>query len=121
MFISPVHRRERAAAFADDTDFLDLEEHLTPPSELYAGTGGKPPLAFQMDTKSQKKKLVVSDCFHRLWYTSIVFMHTCIECGAGLVLLCNSLCWSLRLCRTLGLSGWSMWIRMSQDTACVIR
>ena len=58
--VFPVHRRDRTAAFADDTDFLDLEDHLTPPSELYAGTGGKPPLAFQMDTKSQKKKLVTA-------------------------------------------------------------
>ena len=54
-------RRERTTttAFADDTDFLDLEDHLTPPSELYAGSGGKPPLSFHMDTKSHKKKSVM--------------------------------------------------------------
>jgi hypothetical protein len=53
-----IFRRERTTttAFADDTDFLDLDDHLTPPSELYAGSGGKPPLTFHMDTKSHKKK-----------------------------------------------------------------
>lgn len=52
-------RRERTTtAFADDTDFLDLDDRLTPPSELYAGSGGKPPLTFQMETKSHKKKSV---------------------------------------------------------------
>ena len=55
-----IFRRERTTttAFADDTDFLDLDDHLTPPSELYAGSGGKPPLTFHMDTKSHKKKSV---------------------------------------------------------------
>ena len=54
-----MYRRERTTAFGDDTDFLDLEDHLPPPSELYAGTGGKPPLTFQMETKSHKKKLAL--------------------------------------------------------------
>ena len=50
-------RRDRTTtAFADETDFLDLGDHLTPPSELYAGSSGKPPLTFHMDTKMHKKK-----------------------------------------------------------------
>ena len=56
-------RRERASTLnisaEPEADFLDLEEHLISPSSIYAGTGGKPPLAFAMDTKSHRKRCVV--------------------------------------------------------------
>ena len=47
-------RREKI--FADEVEFLDFDDHLTPPSELYAGTGGKPLLPFHLDTKTHRKK-----------------------------------------------------------------
>lgn len=56
-------RRERASTLnisaEPEADFLDLEEHLISPSSIYAGTGGKPPLAFAMDTKSHRKRSTV--------------------------------------------------------------
>jgi hypothetical protein len=54
-------------AFADEVDFLDFDDHLTPPSELYTGSGGKPLLPFHLETKAHRKKnalqqsLLVSD------------------------------------------------------------
>lgn len=42
-----------------DSDVLDLDDNFTP-SSLYAGTGGKPPLAFSIsDTKPQRKRSVI--------------------------------------------------------------
>ena len=43
-------------AFADDVDFLDFDDRLTPPSELYTGSGGKPLLPFHLETKTHRKK-----------------------------------------------------------------
>lgn len=60
-------RRDRTTtAFADETDFLDFDGQLTPPSELYAGSGGKPPLSFHMDAKSHKKKWVKMTCWWQI-------------------------------------------------------
>jgi len=54
-----IHRRERSSAlnFMDlESDFLDLEDQLTSPSSFYTGTGGKPPLSFSLETKSNRKR-----------------------------------------------------------------
>lgn len=52
--------RERASALNlstdADTDLLDFEEHFSSPSSFYAGTGGKPPLAFSIDSKPSRKR-----------------------------------------------------------------
>ena len=63
MAFSFYFRRERLSALnissENENDFLtDLEDHLTSPSSLYTGTGGKPPLTFvPADTKLNKKRL----------------------------------------------------------------
>ena len=38
-----------------DNDLLDFEDHFSSPSSFYAGTGGKPPLAFSIDKPSRKR------------------------------------------------------------------
>lgn len=51
------------AAAEADSDILDLDDQFTP-SALYAGTGGKPPMSFNLaDNKSSRKRCVcVSSC-----------------------------------------------------------
>ena len=38
-----------------DSELLDFEDHFSSPSSFYAGTGGKPPLAFSIDKPSRKR------------------------------------------------------------------
>ncbi|XP_064405923.1 inhibitor of growth protein 3-like [Halichondria panicea] len=39
-----------------DSDILDLDDQLSPPSSFYAGTGGKPPLSFSLSDPKPPKR-----------------------------------------------------------------
>ena len=57
----PVRRRDRDRVSTlnlstdVDSELLDFEDHFSSPSSFYAGTGGKPPLAFRIDKPSRKR------------------------------------------------------------------
>lgn len=51
------------AAAEADSDILDLDDQFTP-SALYAGTGGKPPMAFNLADNKSSRKRCVCVCLH---------------------------------------------------------